>query len=51
MDITDKEKEVLRKIGSMGGKATLRKHGKEHYRKLAAHMNQIKKDKKPPVDN
>jgi hypothetical protein len=31
--------EIAKKLGSLGGKSTLKRHGKEHYRKLAENMN------------
>jgi hypothetical protein len=33
-------------LGKLGGKATSKKLGVEHYRELAQHMNEVKKSKK-----
>lgn len=33
-------------LGSRGGKKTKAKYGKEHYQKLAAHMNKVRAQKK-----
>jgi len=44
--LSDEQREALRSIGSEGGKTTAKRHGKEHYQKLAAHMNKVREQKK-----
>lgn len=39
---------TLHEVASRGGKATLLKYGKEHYRRLARHMNETIKTKYGP---
>lgn len=38
-------KNAAKALGKKGGEATRKKHGKEHYQKLAAHMNEVKRSK------
>jgi len=38
--------EIGRKGGLIGGAVTKKRYGYEHYRKLAEHMNKVKKEKK-----
>lgn len=38
--------EMAQELGKLGGQATVKKHGKEHYRRLAEHMNKVRKDRK-----
>lgn len=38
--------EIAKALGSLGGKKTSKKYGKEHYKKLAAHMNKVKAERK-----
>ena len=35
----------LKSIAKKGGQTTRARYGKEHYQKLAAHMNQVRKNK------
>ena len=37
---------AAQKLGRLGGEATKKKYGAEHYKKLAEHMNKVRKQKK-----
>ncbi len=39
-------KKALQELGRQGGLKTKKKYGKEHYQKLAKHMNEVKRQKK-----
>lgn len=39
-------KEEQRKLGRQGGLTTKKKYGKDHYKKLAEHMNKVRAAKK-----
>jgi hypothetical protein len=41
-----KIQDYLKEIGKKGGTTTKQRHGKEHYQRLAEHMNQVRKQKK-----
>lgn len=42
-------KEALSKLGSIGGKATLKKHGRKHFVKMAKLSNSSKKRKSSSI--
>lgn len=39
-------KKIMKAMGAVGGRTTKKRHGKEHYQRLAAHMNKVKADKR-----
>ena len=41
---------AARKLGSLGGRSTSDKLGKDHYRKLAENMNRKRREKKQPSE-
>jgi hypothetical protein len=43
-------KEAQRELGRQGGLTTKKKYGKEHYQKLAEHMNKVRAEKKKAKD-
>lgn len=42
----EERKKIMREMGSIGGKKTMQKHGADHYKKLAEHMNEVRAQKK-----
>lgn len=44
--IQEEIKQYFTKNGKKGGLETSKRHGKEHYQKLAANMNKVKRAKK-----
>lgn len=50
MHLTDEERALAQKTGSSGGKETLKRLGKEHFKKIAKGWPKGKPRKKPVIE-